>query len=765
MECVSPPWDKVESVEVSVSLNGKQFSLETVFVSFKEEPRHFTQDDWIVAGLASIGGLLLILLVALWIRHVKKNDGYKRLQEGNQEIRINDVKLHERIGKGTFGEVFRAQWRGAVIALKKMPVQSLRGNALKDFQKEINLMKALRHPNVLQYLGSCVSPPDICIALEYMCRGSLYSILHNPDIKLSWGLILRILTDASRGMLYLHSCKPPLIHRDLKSHNLLVDESWKVKVCDFGLSTYLDQHSTTMTACGTPCWTAPEVLRHLRYTEKADIYSFGVVMWECTTREDPFAGMPPFKVIFSVGHEGMRLKLPDYCPFQYQLLAKHCWNDQPAMRPGFQDIVDKLEELSEKGFTTTSKKLRQTAKPLPKLDDDIPAIPSTKKKAKGEDEVQVFTVPVAPSPPIDIDEMKKPLLQNIPTERHSLSQQQQPQQMQQQQQQQQQQILFAPQPQIESPAILRQTAPMAPLPISSSFAPAAPIFGTPITSNFQNIQSTGVPILDTSFLFKLQEEVQKQLRSTQGSNSTGAGGHSPVMIGSQFPDNLAQNQTIPLQQPQIQSQSQSQSQAGQSGQGIVQPSTSNASGDAVALIAAACASLMQQEVQQQVQQVLQIRKSDPSIRTRSRSFSSPLDITGIAPTFAIPPPPSAINPVKSRIHGINNVLTSSGADVIPHPHPQVFVDVPTEEMPLIQKDPKKPQLLSKRVNSLTPKQMRSRANRISVTEAPLFASPNPGSVSASTPVAILPPKSPNKNGTEQKNSPLAPATLSINGDD
>jgi len=118
-------------------------------------------------------------------------------------------------------------------------------------------------------------------------------------------MIKRMMMDAAKGMNYLHKSNPMIIHRDLKSHNLLVDENWKVKVCDFGLSKILENQSdfNNMTACGTASWTAPEILRNEKYTEKADVYSYGIVLWECVTREDPYVGMPPFQVVLAVGNK------------------------------------------------------------------------------------------------------------------------------------------------------------------------------------------------------------------------------------------------------------------------------------------------------------------------------------------------------------------------------------------------------------------------------------------------------------------------------
>jgi len=278
-------------------------------------------------------------------RYYYNRRGYQRLKDGGA-ITVADTRIEERIGKGNFGEVYRGVWRGTEVAIKKLPAHVLTEQLMKDFQKEVALLKALRHPNVVQFLGSCTVLPDICLCTEYMPRGSLYRVIHDYEQGFSWQLIKKMMVDAAKGCLYLHTFTPMIIHRDLKSHNLLVDETWRVKVCDFGLSAVTEKVGKAMTACGTPCWTAPEILRSQKYSEKADIYSFGVVMWECATRMDPFAGMPPYQVIFAVGREGMRLPDPrNSVPPQYLSLMKECWNEDPQARPSIAEILERLDAL------------------------------------------------------------------------------------------------------------------------------------------------------------------------------------------------------------------------------------------------------------------------------------------------------------------------------------------------------------------------------------------------------------------------------------
>lgn len=123
-------------------------------------------------------------------------------------------------------------------------------------------------------MGASLIKPHLYIVLELAERGSVYDLLSRNDVQLSYLQKINFCIDAAKGMLYLHSSAPPIIHRDLKTANLLVDQNWRVKVTDFGLSRVVDTQST-MTHCGTVEFCAPEVLKRSRYTIKADVYSYG----------------------------------------------------------------------------------------------------------------------------------------------------------------------------------------------------------------------------------------------------------------------------------------------------------------------------------------------------------------------------------------------------------------------------------------------------------------------------------------------------------
>ena len=138
--------------------------------------------------------------------------------------------------------------------------------SIRDFHGEVAMLKTLCHPNIVQFIGACCDP--ICLVTEYCHKGNLFDVLQNAPSSLEWSLVLKLATDAARGMAFLHAHKPVIIHRDLKSLNLLVSDRWTLKVSDFGLSRF--KAASVMTGqCGTYQWMAPEVIASQHYNEKA----------------------------------------------------------------------------------------------------------------------------------------------------------------------------------------------------------------------------------------------------------------------------------------------------------------------------------------------------------------------------------------------------------------------------------------------------------------------------------------------------------------
>ncbi|XP_045813379.1 serine/threonine-protein kinase CTR1-like isoform X1 [Trifolium pratense] len=260
----------------------------------------------------------------------------------------NDLVLKEKIGSGSFGTVHRAEWNGSDVAVKILMEQDFHAERFKEFMREVAIMKHLRHPNIVLLMGAVTQPPNLSIVTEYLSRGSLYRLLHRPGAKevLDERRRLSMAYDVAKGMNYLHKRNPPIVHRDLKSPNLLVDKKYTVKVCDFGLSrlkanTFLSSKS----AAGTPEWMAPEVLRDEPSNEKSDIYSFGVIMWELATLQQPWGNLNPAQVVAAVGFKGKRLEIPRELNPQIAAIIEACWANEPWKRPSFASIMDSLRSL------------------------------------------------------------------------------------------------------------------------------------------------------------------------------------------------------------------------------------------------------------------------------------------------------------------------------------------------------------------------------------------------------------------------------------
>eukprot|EP00826_Nyctotherus_ovalis_P023474 TRINITY_DN1802_c0_g2_i1.p1 TRINITY_DN1802_c0_g2~~TRINITY_DN1802_c0_g2_i1.p1 ORF type:complete len:638 (+),score=147.91 TRINITY_DN1802_c0_g2_i1:1455-3368(+) len=231
-------------------------------------------------------------------------------------IDMNDVKVIERIGAGASAEVFRATYHGTDVAVKVLRnVKNNDAEKLKELKRELNALLLLRHPNLVLFIGVGVnSSGAVCMLTEYCSGGALFNLLHDPPpVPLSWKQRCKIALDIAKGMNCLHSYKPPILHRDLKSLNLLLVDQVKgegdpviVKITDFGLARFqaLDQHMTG--AAGTFHWMAPEVIMNQPYTIKADVYSYGIVLWEILARRKPYEGMNPSMIGYNVVHFNRR---------------------------------------------------------------------------------------------------------------------------------------------------------------------------------------------------------------------------------------------------------------------------------------------------------------------------------------------------------------------------------------------------------------------------------------------------------------------------
>ncbi|MCL7047330.1 hypothetical protein MKW94_017413 [Papaver nudicaule] len=272
------------------------------------------------------------------------------------DISWGDLILGEQIGRGSCATVYHGLWCGSDVAVKVFSNIEYSDDLLRTFKQEVLLMKRLRHPNVLLFMGAVTSPQHLCIVTEFLPRGSLFNLLRRKPPALGWKRRVLMALDIARSMNYLHCYNPPIVHRDLKSSNLLVDNNWNLKVGDFGLSRL--KHATFLTtknANGTPQWMAPEVIRNEPADEKSDVYSFGVVLWELVTGRIPWDDQIPVQVIGAVGFMDQRVEIPEDTDPQWASLINTCLHSDSKCRPTFGELLERLNAMRRSYFAKCTK--------------------------------------------------------------------------------------------------------------------------------------------------------------------------------------------------------------------------------------------------------------------------------------------------------------------------------------------------------------------------------------------------------------------------
>ncbi|KAJ0005777.1 hypothetical protein NQD34_015671 [Periophthalmus magnuspinnatus] len=259
---------------------------------------------------------------------------YKLQQQDMWEVPFEEISELQWLGSGAQGAVFLGKFRSEEVAIKKVREQK---------ETDIKHLRKLKHPNIISFKGVCTQAPCYCIIMEYCAQGQLYEVLRagrkvTPRLLVDWA------SGIASGMNYLHLHK--IIHRDLKSPNVLVTQNDTIKISDFGTSKELSDKSTKMSFAGTVAWMAPEVIRNEPVSEKVDIWSFGVVLWELLTGEIPYKDVDSSAIIWGVGSNSLHLPVPSTCPDGFKILMKQTWQGKPRNRPSFRQILLHLDIAS-----------------------------------------------------------------------------------------------------------------------------------------------------------------------------------------------------------------------------------------------------------------------------------------------------------------------------------------------------------------------------------------------------------------------------------
>jgi len=278
-------------------------------------------------------------------------------KSGSWILHNSELEFAMKLGSGTSGTVYKGLYKGEDVAIKVLKSEQS-SKELDEFKKEFQIMSSIQSPYLVFFFGA-VLEPKMCMVMELCSKGSLYHVMSDLKNDLGWDRSFQFAKEMVRGVECLHSWTPQVVHRDLKSLNLMVNDTWHVKVADFGLSRFnTDTHKDTLVKMrGTFAYCAPEVYFGEQFSIKADVFSLGIILWEIVTRcikreyMRPYQEFPnlhfDFQIIIQTAKKGVRPTIPPSCPEAFTNLIKSCWDHDVEKRPICDEILVQLEKLEQ----------------------------------------------------------------------------------------------------------------------------------------------------------------------------------------------------------------------------------------------------------------------------------------------------------------------------------------------------------------------------------------------------------------------------------
>lgn len=289
------------------------------------------------------------------------------------EIELAKLDIRHEIARGTYGTVYRGAYDGQDVAVKILDwaedgmVTSAEAAAIRaSFRQEVAVWQKLDHPNVTKFIGASMGTTNLkipsqsatsdshnslpsracCVVVEYLPGGTLKKFLiRNKRKKLAFKVVIQIAVDLARGLSYLHSKK--IVHRDVKTENMLLDANRTLKIADFGVARVEAQNPRDMTGeTGTLGYMAPEVLDGKPYNRKCDVYSFGICLWEIYCCDMPYPDLSFTDVSSAVVRQNLRPDIPRCCPSSLANIMRKCWDANPDKRPVMDEVVKLLEAVN-----------------------------------------------------------------------------------------------------------------------------------------------------------------------------------------------------------------------------------------------------------------------------------------------------------------------------------------------------------------------------------------------------------------------------------
>lgn len=271
------------------------------------------------------------------------------------EIEPTDLEFIKSLGQGASGEVFQGTFKGEPVAIKVLKTNNTDAE-VEEFKKEFSVLVSFNSPYIIRFKGACLAD-RLCMVMEFCPHGSLYDLLRSPDFVMTWDHFFTFAIETTAGLAVLHKAKPSILHRDMKTLNLLVDKDYHTKLCDFGLSRFnTGSNLATLSKCrGTYAYIAPEVYNCETFTTKSDVYSVAIILWELIYRVingkylRPFQEFKHIQFDFQVLIQACKMKLrptlPPETPPPLEQLVKKCWHEDRDSRLESWELIVALKQL------------------------------------------------------------------------------------------------------------------------------------------------------------------------------------------------------------------------------------------------------------------------------------------------------------------------------------------------------------------------------------------------------------------------------------
>lgn len=281
--------------------------------------------------------------------------GTSFVQETEWEVDPTDLEFTKSLGQGASGEVFMGSFKGETVAIKVLKTNNTDAE-VEEFKKEFSVLVSFNSPYIIRFRGACLAD-KLCMVMEFCPHGSLYDLLRSPDFVMTWDHFFTFAIETTAGLAVLHKAKPSILHRDMKTLNLLVDKDYHAKLCDFGLSRFnTGSNLATLSKCrGTYAYIAPEVYNCETFTTKSDVYSVAIILWELIHRMingkylRPFQEFKHIQFDFQVLIQACKMKLrptlPTETPPPLEQLVRKCWHEDRDSRLESWELISALKQL------------------------------------------------------------------------------------------------------------------------------------------------------------------------------------------------------------------------------------------------------------------------------------------------------------------------------------------------------------------------------------------------------------------------------------